>query len=410
MKKLSIFFVFLCLGTLVFLFKQPFLTIIGRINVADGIGRQTIEFFKIYNPTISTNLIPTEHSWKEVPQKIKRLAQKKRPELGTVILCQEPLYETSSKLRSSRNPDQLRIAYTMFETTRIPARTVSILNEYFDLAAVPDPFLIEVYRSSGVQIPVFYLPLGRDLSLFLNVPLKTQQGSPFTFTCLSSGIERKNLTTLIRAFHKAFGNRSDVRLLLNCRPAFHFNAKISSEIEKTGADNIILTRSTLDNAAYLDLLKSTDCYVNLSKGEGFSIQPREAMAMGIPVIATDNTAQHTLCASGLVRAVPSPIQEIASCEYNSGDLGFFFACEESAAVEALLDMKKNYDSFLQNAQKMREWVAETTHFPSLKRLYLSLVNPKEVLLGEENKITEKALITNSPELFAKYRRLVLKAR
>lgn len=406
--------ILLCLSVLLSCFAfykitnsdRPFLTIIGRIVVADGLGRQAIELAETLQDEVSTNLIPTARIWRDVPEKIKQLLRKNQ-KLGTFIICQEPINESFRKLKTPVRPDQLRIAYTMSESTKLPTDHINLLNRYFDAAVVPDPWLIEIYKNSGVEIPLFVLPLGRDFSPFLNCDLKQKRGSPFTFAALGSGIERKNLPTLIRAFRKAFGNRTDVRLLINCRSRYICDSKIIDEVQKIQTNNVIFTRYTLSNLAYLDLLKTVDCYVNISKSEGFSIQPREAMALGIPVILTDNTAQHTICKSGLVRSVPSELLEPAVCEFTlEKDLGFYFGCDEEAVAEALLDVERNYDSFLEKSAEARQWASQYD-FSQLRPLYCSLVKPKKLLLGEENKITSDYLMTNSNKFYKKYKKLIL---
>ena len=61
---------------------------------------------------------------------------------------------------------------------------------------------------------------------------------------------------------------------------------------------------------YIEFISTFDCYVNLSKGEGFSIPPRESLALGIPCIISDNTAHKTICDSGLVLPVTSKILQM----------------------------------------------------------------------------------------------------
>jgi len=386
---------------------RPYLTVIGGVDMCDGLGRQSIELIDAMKEKVSLNFIPTYiKNWTDVPKDLKKLAKGRKKRLGKVIVCEEPLQASYKKLKRPANRDQLRIAYSMLESTRIPAEWVKMLNTYFDAVAVPDRFLIEAYQLSGVTIPVFELPLGRDFRQFLESPLKQKRNIPFVFGNFSSGIGRKNLPLLIRAFYEAFGTRTDVRLVINCRicePSTH--SQIEEELERAAGANISFTKLALDNQAYLELLSSIDCFVSTSKGEGFSIQPREAMAMGIPVIVADNTAQHTICASGLVKSIPCPEEEPAFYEwYPRSSLGSFFSASQKDIAAALIEMEEQYASYLEKGPIARKWAAQY-HFDALNPLYHTLIQPEIVVLGSENQIAVGCLTTNSKTLYKKYLRL-----
>ncbi len=96
----------------------------------------------------------------------------------------------------------------------------------------------------------------------------------------------------MRAFAKEFKNDPNVVLLINSKDGgMGYDEKLREEINNLGVDNIKFTRLCLEKDAYIKVFENVDCYVSISKGEGFSIPPREAMALGIPVIATANTGQ-----------------------------------------------------------------------------------------------------------------------
>lgn len=386
---------------------RPYLTVIGGVDMRDGLGRQSLELVDSLKGKVTLNFIPTYvKNWADIPAELTKFARGKKKRLGKVIVCEEPLLISHKKLKRPANRNQLRIAYSMLESTRIPAEWVKMLNTYFDAIAVPDQFLITAYQLSGVKIPVFELPLGRDFRRFLESPLKEKRNTPFVFGNFSAGIGRKNLPLLIRAFYEAFGKRSDVKLVINCRvcePSTH--CQIHEELEKAAGANISFTELALDNQTYLELLSSIDCFVSTSKGEGFSIQPREAMAMGIPVIVADNTAQHTICASGLVKSIPCPEEEPAFYEwYPRSSLGSFFSVSQKEIVAALLEMEEQYDTYLAHAASARKWAAQY-HFDALQPLYHTLIQPKTVKLGSENQIAAGCITTNSPALYKKYLRL-----
>ena len=63
----------------------------------------------------------------------------------------------------------------MFESSKIPNEWANILNNYFDIVVVPDSYLIEIYKNSGVNLPIFVLPLSISIEELLKLPKKNYQ-------------------------------------------------------------------------------------------------------------------------------------------------------------------------------------------------------------------------------------------
>jgi glycosyltransferase involved in cell wall biosynthesis len=389
--------------------QRPDVTIIGHIKMADGIGRQTVELANVLLDDFKVDIIAGLFIKEDVPDRIRRLLRgKEQCQLGKVVILEESLWCPGTKLsrvlKTVKTKDQIRIAYSMLESTRIPQEWVLQLNLYYDAVVVPDEFLVEAYRKSGVELPIFVVPLGLDIDGLLKAPIKSARNKQMVFANLSSCLDRKNQITLIRAFAKVLGNKEDAILRINCRNGdMATREAIIEEIKNQDCSNIHFTEFTLKKDAYEKLLQSVDCYVSLSKGEGFSIQPREAMALGIPVIVTNNTGQSTICKSGLVRGVEAPFLE--PCYYFERDIptGYRFNCSEEDAAEAIYDVYQNYDHYLSHAEEARKWASFYSYSNSyLKELYKCLVSPKKVILGSENTITPEFFITDCKELYEKY--------
>lgn len=389
--------------------QQPELTVCGFIDMTDGLGRQSIELIEAFHQDFNTSFVPTRPTrFADVSQSLQRVVSRKKSRLGKVIIFEDLLWwpneEKYRKMVNKVSKDSIRIAYSMFESTKIPNEWVMILNKHFDAVAVPDTFLIDVYKNSGVKIPIFIVPLALNLKPMLEQPLKKDQHSPMVFGNLAACNDRKNQLLLVRAFAKAFGNNPNVRLRINCRGGEQeVSNAITREIVQQGLTNVEFTQFALNRAEYLKLFQEIDCYVSISKSEGFSIQPREAMALGIPVISTDNSAQKTICDSGIVRTVHSPFQELSICPWGNS-YGYVFNCTVDSVVDALKDVHNNYDQYLQKASLARKWAGQY-QYENLKSLYRSLIKPHKVVLGTENKITEEGLVTSSKELFEKYKKI-----
>ena len=388
-------------------FYSPYLTVVGFCDMSDGLGRQSVEIMDTMKDEINVGFRATRKSnYLDVPLAIQKIMKKRRSHFGKVVIYQDILYTTTHTFLQKRfdlnRQDQIRVAYSMFESSEIPKLWVHNLNIYFDAVVVPDSYHIDVYKNSGVTIPIFVLPLGLNLKPFLNGPIKTKAHTPFVFANFSTCISRKNHEELIKAFYAAFGDSPDVQLWINSKYSREgLFDNLSAQVKTLGVSNILLTNHNYDNTEYRNNFDKIDCYVSFSQSEGFSIQPREAMALGIPCIISDNTAQSTICNSGLVKAVSCPIKEIAYYEHFQDIFGFRYNINFDESVEALKEMHSHYEHYLSQSNKLREW-ARFYDYEKLKPLYKSLIKPQKIILGEENSIQENALITNSKKLFEKY--------
>jgi glycosyltransferase involved in cell wall biosynthesis len=251
--------------------------------------------------------------------------------------------------------------------------------------------------------PIFVIPLSVDLQHMLDTPIKKKRNDVFTFMNLSAIVSRKNQINLLKGFHQAFGNDDKVRLTFNSRlfKKDTYN-KLKSYIKENNITNVQITTETLSKQEYLDLLKTADCYINVARGEGFSVQPREAMALGIPVIVSNNTAQTTIANSNLVLPVESNKSIPAYNEFLKLYLGNDFDTDVDKIAEAMKEVYGNYDYYLSKSAKMRDW-SRSYHYDNISLLYRNLVKPKKLILGNKNEVTADYLETNSQELYNKYK-------
>lgn len=297
----------------------------------------------------------------------------------------------------------IKIAYSTFESTKLPRQWVELFNEHFDAVVVLDPWWVDVYKACGVKIPIFVLPAALELDGYFKESDRVFARKPFTFGMTGAYWDRKNHQVLLRAFEEEFGDCPDVRLLLHGRYGQpHIIDSLVHTVLHHHLPNVFVYRGLLDKQEYQKFMSLLDCYVLVSLGEGYSISPREAMAMGIPCILSQNTAHITLCKSGLVRPVPSDRLVSADREpYGGADVGKMFDCSVAEVRKALRDVYENYNAYLIKAKKSRQWVRQYT-FESLKPLYLSLIKPSKVVLGKENKLEPGCVTTDSEALYKKY--------
>jgi glycosyltransferase involved in cell wall biosynthesis len=105
----------------------------------------------------------------------------------------------------------------------------------------------------------------------------------------NSSIERKNPEAVIQAFAQAFAGHDDVCLVLRIANGHRLHHRERIQRLLAAAPRGLDLRLVVEPLAHHDLLRllsAGDCYVSLHRAEGFGYTCAEAMAYGMPVIAT----------------------------------------------------------------------------------------------------------------------------
>ena len=386
------------------------LTVVGRIKFADGLFRLPIGVIDSLSKDLKINFIATDSGasdFKDVPPSVVSVVKKRDKTAGNVSILFDAPWHTAAEPHKYMPQSKIKLAYTMLEANEIPSQWVAIFNSHFDAIVVPDEFLVNVYKGAGVRKPIFVLPCGLYLDDFLKLPKKTAIGKPFKFGISAGFGPGKNQMLLLESFAQEFGNDHTVELHMHGRVGSI--AELEHRIKELNLTNVKLTLKSFSHADYVSFMSSLDCYILLSKGEGFSITPREALAVGIPCILADHTAHKTICKTGLVKCVKAEVK--VPIYYSTLDChcGYQLSCSQEDAQKAMREVYTNYRTYADIAAKARKW-AEGYRHVNLKKKYMNLFKPTVVKMGAGNIITDDYLMTNSQELFAKYVSLQAKKR
>lgn len=174
-------------------------------------------------------------------------------------------------------PFERNIGLIPWETTRIPASWVGRINR-FNALLVPCKQNIDAFRDSGVNIPIELVHWGIDPTRYYPVK-RPRSNDTFTFGTMGALSTRKGTDMLVRAFQAEF--RGDEKVRMICKTSnyqYPFWAKDKRIIEQLGPVS--------DEELRRDFFVPVDCFVFPTRGEGFGMTPLEAMATGLPVIAT----------------------------------------------------------------------------------------------------------------------------
>ncbi|MCQ2389618.1 MAG: glycosyltransferase family 4 protein [Kiritimatiellae bacterium] len=130
---------------------------------------------------------------------------------------------------------------------------------------------------------------------------------------------RKNPQAAIRAFARAFKDVSDAKLVFKTMGAKKHPdlvAELLSLARRLGvSDRFDIVVDYLSVRDVYGLTAAADVYLSLHRGEGFGIGMAEAMQLGVPVVATDWSANTEFCVPGASCPVPYKLVPVRSNEY-----------------------------------------------------------------------------------------------
>jgi hypothetical protein len=146
----------------------------------------------------------------------------------------------------------------------------------------------------------------------------------YTFLSVFEWGERKAAEVLLRAYHRAFSRQDDVLLLLkiiNTDPGVDVYRQIAElGLPDNGPPVTLLYNQELPVHQMGSLYRSADCFVLPTRGEGWGMPVIEAMACGLPVIATDWSAHRDFMTEDV--AYPLQVAQLipakAKCPYYEG--------------------------------------------------------------------------------------------
>jgi glycosyltransferase involved in cell wall biosynthesis len=357
-------------------FFKPSIAIVGYILESDGLGKITYSMHDSLKNNFNVSFLSSRDG----------ITAPSHIEIGTydkyydiVIFCDAISYK--NQFFAKNIPDgKLKIAYSMFESSEIPFEWVNFINKKIDVVIVPNQYLCEVYKKSGIQKKILLLEPGiKNIEEFLSYNKLKRKNKNFTFTYSSLFLDRKNHLNLLKSFYEAFGNNNNFNLILHGRGGDKcYIKKIKKFISENKIINVKLIAKNLNRDEYVKLIAESDCYVAISKGEGFSISPRESLAAGVPTIVSNNTAQKTLCKSNkYIKIESKTIQESDYKIFFGRNIGHCFDVDIQDLAKKLKEVYLNYDYYFNRAQLDRYWIEfyrEIRFFKDLNNLLMNLIN------------------------------------
>jgi glycosyltransferase involved in cell wall biosynthesis len=219
------------------------------------------------------------------------------------------------------------ISWNVYETNRIPHIWQLILNnDLFKEVWTASEFNKQTFIDSGVN-PEKIVVVNQGVNTSVYKPgLKPldniREKNNFYFLYVSALKYCKGYDVLLRAFFDEFAMDSKVKLLFKAdlHSGSYDNEKafIKSVIQNAkgkSAAEVLALCDNINEEFMARLYSTADCFVLPSRGEGWGLGYIQSMACGVPVIATDCSAQKTFCNSDNSLMVPTELKRIDNLEW-----------------------------------------------------------------------------------------------
>ena len=157
-------------------------------------------------------------------------------------------------------------------------RTYSYMDK---VIAVSKPFADRLKEKFGVEVEV--IPNIVDTSIF-KYAFQDNSNSDFNFISVGGLIKGKGMDLLIYSFYNSFKDNKKVKLYIyGDGPE---RKALASLISKLNLTNQVFLKGLVDRRIIGKKMQECQCFVLASKSETFGVAYIEAMAAGLPVIAT----------------------------------------------------------------------------------------------------------------------------
>jgi len=264
------------------------------------------------------------------------------------------------------------IGYTVWETSKIPEVWAKACNDTANEVWVPCDWNMDVFKDSGVEVPLYKVPHAIDIPDMEATPdfvLNQIPEDTFMFYSIFQWQERKNPYGLLSAYTAAFSGVEDVVLVLKT-----YRADMSADkqhiadlirdfkrfINLPHYPKIYLVVENMSKEGITALHKRGDCFTLLQRSEGWGLPHFEAAAAGKPVITPGYGGQVDFLKednSYLTNYTLCPVGGMTWSPYYTGDQLW---CEPDIkdAMDKMRHVYDNREEAKQKGAKAREFVTK----------------------------------------------------
>lgn len=192
--------------------------------------------------------------------------------------------------------------------------------KYVDRLLAVSQSLADVIENE-CQKKAYVVPNVVETSIF--APRRQTPVGKVNFISVGRLSPEKNFPLLINAFTSAY--KSNNNITLDIYGSGNLQSELNNQIQKLHMDSVIKLRGFADRKVLADTMANSNVFILLSDFETFGVVYIEALAAGLPVIATDCGGPR---------------------DFVNSENGILIECKnEKAAAQAILTMSQNYSNY-----------------------------------------------------------------
>ena len=205
------------------------------------------------------------------------------------------IYNCIPTTQKSIKPTERNIGSAVFETFQPPndgyLNWISVLNKN-DAIMVPSSFDYKIFAHEDIKKPIFHIPHCYNSEHFSNNTEPLKKYDRFSFLFLGTWRIRKGYDILAEAWLKEFSASDNVQLVIKTdkgknAKAYFNKLKEDLGLKKKETAPVLFENKIFNEGDLPRFIKSFDCFISPTLGEGFGLPGLQSMALGVPVIITD---------------------------------------------------------------------------------------------------------------------------
>jgi hypothetical protein len=256
---------------------------------------------------------------------------------------------------------QVPSVFTMWETKRLPEEFRAKLH-HIDTVLVPSQQNVELFGEYHNNVRLVLLGVDPADWYFIE---RTPPGAFFDFLIGGSGT-RKGTDVAFKAFVAAFPTVDP----LGTGPIPRLIMKSPRGEEFAYDDRVIVIAGKIPSVDEQNLYAKSHCYLQPSRGEGFGLQPIQAMAQGMPTILTDAHGHEAF--AHLAYGIGAG--ESKADYFIYGDGGMWWEPDFDELVDQMRFVYDNYDEACDKARIGAKVIAEDFTWENTARTVLDAID------------------------------------
>lgn len=268
---------------------------------------------------------------------------------------------------------QHRAILTMWESRRLPESFRETLHE-FQTVLVPSFQNVAIF--SKYHDNVHFIPLGVDPKLWHY--MQPTEGPEFRFLISGRG-SRKGVDLAFQAFQRVFGkwwswDENDKAVYLGPvdQPVPKLIMKSMRGLGDYYAGGVQHVTGRLSAEAEVNLYAGAHCYLQPSRGEGFGLQPLQALALGRPTILTGDHGHQSFAHLGIpITSTPSKADY-----FIYGDAGEWWEPDLEQLCEAMWSVYNDYKEHAIKARMSARTIAHEWTWSNTTDRFVEVLGPE----------------------------------